>query len=125
MPLDSALRNLVQSRASYCCEYCHLHQNQLPYIRFHIEHIIARQHGGTDDPANLALCCHWCNQHKGTNLATQVDNTLTPLFHPRKHIWEEHFQINDSIISGRTAIGTGTVRLLNMNDEERVQLRRS
>jgi 5-methylcytosine-specific restriction endonuclease McrA len=29
-----------------------------------IEHIVARQHGGSDDPANLALACPECNSHR-------------------------------------------------------------
>jgi 5-methylcytosine-specific restriction endonuclease McrA len=28
-----------------------------------IEHLVARANGGTNDPANLALCHHGCNAH--------------------------------------------------------------
>jgi len=42
--------------------------------RFHVDHIIAKQHvGETDDPARLALACNRCNAHKGPNL-TGVDS---------------------------------------------------
>src|SRR5437016_3905081 len=37
-------------------------------VRFHVEHIVARQHGGSDTVENLALACPECNRHKGTNL---------------------------------------------------------
>ena len=51
------------------CEYCRLPQSALPLARFHIEHVIARQHRGGDSPGNLALSCHHCNLHKGPNLS--------------------------------------------------------
>jgi 5-methylcytosine-specific restriction endonuclease McrA len=38
----------------------------------HIEQVIARQPGGSDEIDNLALACHRCNLHKGPNL-TGVD----------------------------------------------------
>lgn len=37
---------------------------------FHVEHIVARQHQGTDEDSNLALACDRCNFLKGTNLAS-------------------------------------------------------
>lgn len=123
MPIAAAVRRMVEKRAESRCEYCHLRQEQLQFVRLHIEHIIARQHGGTDDPANLALCCHWCNYFKGTNIATLIREKLTPLYHPRRDKWEEHFVVYESIITGITAVGEGTVRLLHMNDDERVQIR--
>ena len=36
-----------------------------PLVLFHIEHMVPRKHGGSDDPSNLALACHHCNEHKG------------------------------------------------------------
>ncbi|SPE37725.1 conserved hypothetical protein [Candidatus Sulfopaludibacter sp. SbA3] len=38
-----------------------------------MEHIVARQHGASDDPNNLALACHRCNLHKGPDL-TGIDS---------------------------------------------------
>src|SRR4051794_18394911 len=34
-------------------------------LAHHVEHIVARQHGGADDPDNLALACNRCNASKG------------------------------------------------------------
>ena len=65
--MDAALLVLVRSRAHGLCEYCHLPQ-QFSELRFHVEHIIPRQHGGTDDAENLALACPDCNLVKGPNL---------------------------------------------------------
>ena len=39
-------------------------------IAFHVEHIVSKQHGGTDDPGALALACDRCNAYKGPNLAS-------------------------------------------------------
>jgi len=36
-------------------------QRATPLIAFHIEHIVPRQHGGTDDPGGLTLACDRCN----------------------------------------------------------------
>jgi hypothetical protein len=124
MAIDAVLRHLVRHRAENRCEYCRCHQNELPFVTFHIEHVIAKQHDGTDDESNLCLACHWCNFHKGPNLATHVDGLLVPLFHPRTQRWGEHFiQIDDWIV-GLTLIGRGTVALLNINDDDRRELRR-
>lgn len=60
MAIDSAVRRLVRTRAANRCEYCRCHQDELPFVTFHVEHVIARQHGGSDDESNLCLSCHWC-----------------------------------------------------------------
>ncbi len=124
--MDGPLRQRVRQRAGNRCEYCRLRQEHDPFHPFHVEHIIARQHGGPDDLQNLALACHQCNLHKGTNL-TGLDpdtNVVTRLFDPRRAPWEEHFTWDGPFISGRTATGRTTVWLLEMNSQERVELRR-
>jgi 5-methylcytosine-specific restriction endonuclease McrA len=125
--IDATTRRLVRERAGHRCEYCGLAQAQQPFAAFHIDHIIAQQHGGTDDPENLALACYHCNVHKGTNL-TGIDpdsEVITPLFHPRRDAWDAHFAVRDAVIVGRTATGRTTVRVLAMNAADRVQLRRA
>lgn len=44
-----------------------------------LEHIVPKNHGGTDDAANLALACARCNQGKGKRLDRRRadDPTLT------------------------------------------------
>lgn len=100
-----------------------MRQEDLPFVTFHVEHIIARQHGGTDDADNLCQACHWCNFAKGTNLATLVDGRLVPLFNPRDDVWPEHFVRRGDQIVGLTPAGRGTVTLLNMNDDDRREIR--
>jgi HNH endonuclease len=123
--MDEALRSLVRRRAAEVCEYCRLPQASSPYVRFHIEHIVARQHGGQAGADNLALACGYCNQHKGPNIASLDPHTgeLVPLFHPRRDRWSDHFAWDDTTIVGRTPSGRATVLLLGMNDWQRLELR--
>jgi hypothetical protein len=122
--MDARLRQQIRQRAQNCCEYCGLRQEQEP-LPFHIEHITSRQHGGKDTAENLALACHHCNLHKGTNLSGLDPQTraLTRLFHPRLDDWREHFAHRGSEITGVSAIGRTTVSLLRMNEDGRLQLR--
>jgi 5-methylcytosine-specific restriction endonuclease McrA len=122
--MDAALRQLVRERAADRCEYCRLPERALD-ITFHVEHIIARQHGGTDDSSNLCLACDRCNFHKGPNLSS-IDpdtNLIVPLFHPRTDAWEQHFAFVEAEIVGLTPTGRASARLLNMNARHRMLLR--
>ncbi len=123
--MDTAVRQFVRQRAQHRCEYRQLRQEYLPLKPLQIEHIIPRKHGGSDDPSNLALACDRCNLHKGSNL-TGVDpesGVVVLLFHPRQHVWREHFLWQDVEILGLTSIGRATVRVLNMNAPRRLRLR--
>src|SRR5436190_10046321 len=120
-------RASVQERAGYRCEYCQLHQEDSPLAVLHVEHIIPRIHGGTDDLDNLALACIDCNLHKGPNLTgidTQTER-VTNLFHPRRQRWKEHFKWRGIYIVGKTPIGRTTIRVLHMNSEDQLALRSS
>jgi hypothetical protein len=117
---------LVWKRADRRCEYCHLYQDDEPFFRFHVEHIIAEQHGGGGHLANLALACHHCNYHKGTNLSGVDPHTgnVVRLFHPRRQKWPRHFRLIGARVVGRTQCGRATVALLDMNMQDRVELRK-
>ena len=123
--MGPGLKELVRRRAGNACEYCRLPQDATPLISFHIEHIVSRQHGGSDEPGMLALACDRCNAYKGPNL-TSIDpdsNAIVPLFNPRQDIWGDHFAVRAGRITGLTPKGRATVRLLNMNALRRVELR--
>jgi hypothetical protein len=124
--MDAHRRQQVRERAADRCEYCRLSQRHDPFHPFHAEHIVARQHGGKDELQNLAWACHQCNLHKGPNLAG-IDpdtNQMVRLFHPRLDHWPEHFAWQGLLIIGLTAVGRTSVWVLDMNAEERVELRR-
>lgn len=123
--MDLATRQLVRERAKNRCEYCHLQQEYYE-LAFHIEHVIASQHRLDDTLDNLALACDRCNLHKGINL-TSIDletDEMVTLFNPRTETWKDHFDLIGSEIIGISTSGRATVRLLNMNSERRLLLRR-
>lgn len=125
MTISSEDREFVRSRAPKICEYCRLpeYASVLPH---QIDHIIGRQHHGSDDVQNLCLACIRCNLKKGPNIASVDPQTkrIVALYHPRTQRWEEHFQLIDGRILGLTAEGRATVALLDANDEDRVRIRK-
>lgn len=126
--MDTATRDFVRRRAANRCEYCHIPQAATPFVSFHIEHIVARQHLDEvpDDPSALAYACDRCNAFKGTNLSSIDPETgeKVDVFNPRRDEWLEHFTVAGASVVGRTKVGRATVRLLNMNDPRRIDLRR-
>ena len=123
--MDPTVREFVRRRASNACEYCRIPQQATPVIPFHVEHIVSRQHGGTDEPGCLALACDRCNAYKGPNLTSIDPDTgeLVALFNARQDVWRDHFVLREGQIVGLTPTGRATVRLLNMNATRRVELR--
>lgn len=118
-------RQQVRQRAGYRCEYCQLSEAQSPVARLQIEHILPRKHGGSDEVENLALACIDCNLHKGANL-TGIDpdtGRVVELFNPRTQPWAEHFLWESCVLVGITATGRTTIRVLDINAEERVRVR--
>jgi hypothetical protein len=83
-------RQLVRERAGQRCEYCRLPDFAAPASTFHVEHVIARQHGGTDALENCCWSCHRCNLHKGPNLSGRDPFTrnVVRLFDPRRQAWK-------------------------------------
>ena len=124
--MDRKLDETIRLRAGDACEYCRMPKEATPLMGFHVEHIVSRQHGGTDDPRGLALACDRCNAYKGPNL-TSIDpdtRTVVALFSPRRDVWTDHFVVRGGEILGLTPAGRATVRLLNMNAPRRVELRK-
>src|SRR5271156_5210547 len=74
--MDRVLDLESRRRAVGRCEYCRLPESafRMPFV---LDHIIARQHGGRTESANLALCCGRCNLHKGPNIAS-IDPQSVP-----------------------------------------------
>ena len=123
--MTEALRQQVRERAGRRCEYCHLPDWLPPLEPFHLEHIVARQHGGETNLDNLAWACHRCNRHKGPNL-TGIDAStreIAPLFHPRRDVWTMHLMLRGSELVGLTPTGRATVALLQMNAARRLERR--
>lgn len=122
--MDASARRFVLERANSRCKYCRIPQFAVN-LTFHIEHIVAKQHGGSDRPDNLCLACDRCNLRKGPNL-TAIDPAsghVVGLFHPRRDGWDDHFLLVGSEIVGRTSVGRATCNLLQVNAARRQELR--
>ena len=124
--MEKGRDEFVRRRAGHICEYCHLSQAN-SRLRLVIDHVLARQHGGATTSENLALCCAFCNQHKGPNVAG-VDpqtNRVTPLFNPRNDAGADNFSFKGATLVGLTATGRTTIAVLNMNSERQLAVRQA
>ena len=119
--LSASLRRLVAQRANSCCEYCLLPQS-ISLHKHEPDHIIPRQHGGQTEAGNLALACMRCNRYKGPNVGSFDPQTgeLVPFFHPRIQDWAKHFELQSGVIHPLTAEARVTIKILRLNDEERI-----
>ena len=116
----------VRLRAGGRFEYCHL-RTEWTILPFQTDHIIAQKHDGPSDEANLAFACLRCNGRKGPNVAgvDPVTGEITPLYHPRRDQWADHFEWRGGWLLGRSAVGRTTIHVLGINDVEIVQVRES
>ena len=78
--ITAAVRALVRRCAGHRCKDRQVHQDDFDYYTFHVEHIVPRQHGGSDKANNLYLACRECNAAKGPNLAGLLGGKIVPLF---------------------------------------------
>jgi hypothetical protein len=119
------LRKFVAERAAFRCEYCRIAESDSNYA-YHLEHIISRQHGGSDEADNLAYSCSICNWKKGSNIATTLEKggSFVPLFNPRTDDWFDHFAVENGVIIAKTPIGAATVKLLDLNFLDKIIERR-
>ncbi|MBL7805912.1 MAG: HNH endonuclease [Saprospiraceae bacterium] len=122
--IPPSLRNLVAERAAFRCEYCRILESDF-YDAFQIDHIISQKHGGATELDNLAFSCPDCNRYKGSDIATFMGTppVLTTLFNPRKEVWKAHFEVKDGLMMALTPVAEATIRLLRLNDPDRVILR--
>ena len=125
--LSTGQRARVVERAKGCCEYCQSQERYSP-DPFSVEHIIPLSRGGVNDLENLAFACQGCNNRKYTNVEAldPVNQSTVPLFHPRQHVWAEHFAWSDdgALVLGLTPIGRATIEKLQLNRSGLVNLRR-
>lgn len=123
--IPASVRALVAARALRSCEYCLVHAEYTAFTH-QVDHIRARKHGGTGDADNLAYACAQCNRFKGSDIAAPDPKSgeLVPLFHPRTMRWADHFALDGPRIVGLTPIGRATERLLQLNQIDRLLLRK-
>lgn len=116
----------VADRAGHRCEYCHAPEVIFNFP-FEVEHITPLSRQGTSSEENLALSCRSCNLRKGTRVsAINVDSDAeVNFFHPRRDLWNEHFEANlqTGSIEGITLTGKVTVAALEMNSTSQIAAR--
>ena len=110
----------MEDRAQERCEYCHAPQSVCGY-RFHLERIVPLALGGSDAEDNRALACASCNLTKSDHVSGSdpLRGDTAPLFHPRPHIWHEHFAWDEDqrTLTALTSIGRVTIATLSMNSD--------
>ena len=119
--IPDALRREVAERAAYRCEYC-LRREGDSFLRYQIDHIISRKHGGLSVSDNLAYSCAVCNGNKGPNVGTVLEDgeTLVRLFNPRKQNWSENFDLFEGTFLAKSKIGAATIKVLDLNNVNRI-----
>jgi hypothetical protein len=116
----------VRHRAQALCEYCHTAE-QWQYVPFTVDHIMPLAQGGITALENLALACFHCNRRKSTQMVAHdpQSGVVAPLFHPRQHVWRDHFvwSADGLLLLGLTPIGRATIAALALNRERVVAIR--
>lgn len=122
--IPDRLRLLIANRAQRRCEYCQFHEED-SFLSFQIDHIISLKHGGETQEDNLAWTCFSCNNNKGSDIGTILfpDKLFIRLFNPRIELWDEHFEIIDYMIHPKSLIAEATIKVLKLNEVERIMER--
>lgn len=50
----------------------------------------------------------------------QDEDTFIRLFHPRKHVWHEHFDVVEGALEPRSDVGAATIKVLDLNNINRI-----
>lgn len=64
----------------------------------------------------------YLQQCEGADIGTVLlpEKFFTRLFNPREDIWSEHFEQEAGVIYAKTKIGEATIKVLNLNEVERI-----
>jgi hypothetical protein len=122
------VRQTVHLRAQGRCEYCRCPE-AFSLDAFTVDHVQPRAESGTDDPDNLALACHNCNNRKHDDRSARDPESGddVPLYHPRHDRWRDHFAWSEDALTivALTAIGRATIACLQLNRPGAVNVRRA
>lgn len=108
------------------CEYCLTPESIVGYPK-QVDHIQPEPLGGATVEDNLCLACAQCNNHKNdrTHAVDPETDELALLFHPRRHVWGDHFRwtTEGERLIGITPTGRATVTALELNRAALVRAR--
>lgn len=62
--ISARKRFRILARDGFACRYCGA---RAPTVALHVDHVVARVRGGSDDDANLVASCATCNLGKCTD----------------------------------------------------------
>lgn len=88
-------REVWSGKCIHCNRRLAIGLDGTPISRATIEHIVPRNHGGTDDLQNLAIACAGCNHEKGRRHDVQhrddpaLQAVIERLQHRRRKRWRE------------------------------------
>jgi hypothetical protein len=101
-----------------------MHQ-ELQGAVFHVEHIVPRKLGGSDELDNLAWACPGCNLAKTSRvrLRDPLTGQEAPVFHPRQDRWADHFTWQGYELVGVTPMGRALVAAFDLNHARRLRVR--
>ena len=125
--LSPSLRKRLIAADGSRCAYCQtaVENTGQPLT---LDHIVPQAQGGQTDFDNLCRACRRCNENKGATILAPdpLTGDVTPLFHPRRQRWQDHFAWDETgcRVLGLSVCGRATVVALNMNNEVMVDVRR-
>lgn len=63
-----------------------------------------------------------CNINKGSDIGTVLlpDRIFIRLYNPRIDKWNEHFEFSEAAIYAKTSVGKASIKVLKLNEVERV-----
>lgn len=97
--------------ANFTCEYCGRDLlGSLESYQFQLDHIVPKHLGGSDDRANLAVCCWYCNFHlkrkwDPRERAGQSGSRIRLISEVRKYVAEVRIRRNSDLDHARSIAG--------------------
>ena len=116
----------VARRAQNRCEYCHAPEIVFN-MRFEVDHVLPRSHGGSNQLDNLALSCPVCNLFK-SDFYPQLELDFAPeqrILHPLRDDIGRHYLLreNSGWLVPITETGRFHIAVLQLNRPELVAYR--
>jgi hypothetical protein len=115
-----AQRERIRQADGGACAYCGVGENSVG-AALTLDHFQPQARGGSDEDDNLLLCCHACNEFKGSFWSEQESQRL---LHPRFDDVSRHlFQDEAGLMVGLSPRGNAHIARLHLNRPQAVTRR--